>query len=127
MARVCNATGRHPFQIVIDETQNFGPGVITTLLTDAHKFAVGVTIAKQFLDRLDRDVGVHGPVSLRCVLNCRQPPRRTLRKAVATSLRLLCHANTPTSSRVFSPIGALGAKSAVCGLGSHPPKNVVYR
>ena len=46
---------RRPFHIVIDEAQNFGPGVIATLLTDARKFAGSVTVATQFLDRLEAE------------------------------------------------------------------------
>ena len=40
---------------MIDEAQNFGSGVITTLLTDARKFAASVTVATQFLDRLETE------------------------------------------------------------------------
>ena len=55
MARERDANDRRPFHIVIDEAQNFGPGVITTLLTDARKFAASVTVATQFLDRLETE------------------------------------------------------------------------
>jgi hypothetical protein len=55
MARERDAQDRRPFHIVIDEAQNFGSGVITTLLTDARKFAASVTIATQFLDRLESE------------------------------------------------------------------------
>jgi hypothetical protein len=55
MARGRDASDRRPFHIVIDEAQNFGAGVISTLLTDARKFAGSVTVATQFLDRLDAD------------------------------------------------------------------------
>jgi hypothetical protein len=55
MARERDPSDRRPFHIVIDEAQNFGPGVITTLLTDARKFAASVTVATQFLDRLEND------------------------------------------------------------------------
>ena len=53
MARERDAGDRRPFHIIIDEAQNFGAGVITTLLTDARKFAASVTVATQFLDRLE--------------------------------------------------------------------------
>lgn len=55
MARERDPNDRRPFHIVIDEAQNFGPGVITTLLTDARKFAASVTVATQFLDRLETE------------------------------------------------------------------------
>src|SRR5207237_8907414 len=51
MARERDPGDRRPFHIVIDEAQNFGSGVITTLLTDARKFAASVTVATQFVDR----------------------------------------------------------------------------
>jgi hypothetical protein len=53
MARERDAGDRRPFHIIIDEAQNFGPGVIATLLTDARKYAGSVTVATQFLDRLE--------------------------------------------------------------------------
>jgi hypothetical protein len=52
MARERDRSDRRPFHIVIDEAQNFGAGVIASLLTDARKFAGSVTVATQFLDRL---------------------------------------------------------------------------
>jgi energy-coupling factor transporter ATP-binding protein EcfA2 len=55
MARERDPADRRPFHIVIDEAQNFGSGVITTLLTDARKFAASVTVATQFLDRLETE------------------------------------------------------------------------
>ena len=55
MARERDASDRRPFHIIIDEAQNFGAGVITTLLTDARKFAASVTVATQFLDRLESE------------------------------------------------------------------------
>jgi hypothetical protein len=55
MARQRDPADRHPFHIVIDEAQNFGPAVIATLLTDARKFAGSVTVATQFLDRLEAE------------------------------------------------------------------------
>ena len=55
LARARDANDRRPFHIVIDEAQNFAPGVIATLLTDARKFAASVTVATQFLDRLDTE------------------------------------------------------------------------
>ena len=55
MARERDPSDRRPFHIVIDEAQNFGSGVITTLLTDARKFAASVTVATQFLDRLENE------------------------------------------------------------------------
>src|SRR4029078_1431933 len=55
MARERDPDDRRPFHIVIDEAQNFGSGVITTLLTDARKFAASVTVATQFLARLDAE------------------------------------------------------------------------
>ena len=55
MARERDPDDRRPFHIVIDEAQNFGSGVITTLLTDARKFAASVTVATQFLDRLENE------------------------------------------------------------------------
>jgi hypothetical protein len=53
MARERDPQDRRPFHIVIDEAQNFGAGVIATLLTDARKFVASVTVATQFLDRLE--------------------------------------------------------------------------
>ena len=55
MARERDPADRRPFHIVIDEAQNFGSGVITTLLTDARKFAASVVVATQFLDRLENE------------------------------------------------------------------------
>jgi hypothetical protein len=52
-ARERDADDRLPFHIVIDEAQNFDAGVITSLLTDARKYAVSVTAVTQFLDRMD--------------------------------------------------------------------------
>lgn len=55
MARERNPDDRRPFHIIIDEAQNFGSGVIATLLTDARKYAGSVTLATQFLDRLQTE------------------------------------------------------------------------
>jgi hypothetical protein len=55
MARERDPSDRRPFHIVIDEAQNFGSGVIATLLTEARKFAASVTVATQFLDRLETE------------------------------------------------------------------------
>ena len=55
MARERDASDRRPFHIIIDEAQNFGAGVIATLLTDARKYAGSVTVATQFLDRLETE------------------------------------------------------------------------
>jgi hypothetical protein len=55
MAREREPADRRPFHIIIDEAQNFGAGVIATLLTDARKYAGSVTVATQFLDRLHQE------------------------------------------------------------------------
>ena len=55
MARERDPEDRRPFHLVIDEAQNFGAGVIASLLTDARKFSASVTVATQFLDRLDAE------------------------------------------------------------------------
>ena len=47
---------RPPFHIVIDEAQNFGPAVIASLLTEARKFGLSVTLATQFLSGIDPKV-----------------------------------------------------------------------
>ena len=47
---------RPPFHVIIDEAQNFGPGVIASLLTEARKFGLSITLATQFLSGIDQKV-----------------------------------------------------------------------
>ena len=48
MARNANA-GARDFHIMIDEAQNFGTDAIATLLSEARKFGISLTIATQYL------------------------------------------------------------------------------
>jgi GTPase SAR1 family protein len=47
---------RPPFHIIIDEAQNFGPAVIASLVTEARKFGLSVTLATQYLSGIDQKV-----------------------------------------------------------------------
>jgi hypothetical protein len=42
-----------PFHILIDEAQNFGTGIVTSLLSEARKFSCSVVIVTQYLAALD--------------------------------------------------------------------------
>ena len=44
---------RRPFHVVIDEAQNFGAGVIASLVAEARKFGLSVTLATQYLSGID--------------------------------------------------------------------------
>lgn len=47
---------RRPFELVVDEFQNFGTDIATQMLSEARKFGLSLTIAHQFMDQLEATV-----------------------------------------------------------------------
>ncbi len=72
----------NPFYLYIDEFQNFTTPSISTILSEARKYKLVLTIAHQFIDQLTDDIrdSVFGNVGTRCVFRVGEKDAEFLEK-----------------------------------------------
>lgn len=52
----CAETVRQPYDLYIDEFQNFGTSIISTILSESGKFGLSLTLAHQFISQLEDEI-----------------------------------------------------------------------